>query len=329
MKPETFVILFCLLFAGTYVAWTQRTRFSSNTVSMTISSGDYYEEIKYAGKIVLNEEETGIATMSQGSYLKYTINDNTLQVEQNDQQQLVYQVNDDRPTASLSINDNKLVTEAIHEMIAWGFDARPRMERLYAKGGSNILLNEFRKLKAMHVKVMYLNKVLQDSLITDSVASMLQLTASLESDRDKGVILKQITAQQLTHSSARDAFFATLNSMTSDGDRLSVFTHLVQQGMLTNNMFGAAIGTAARTGSDHEKMFFYKTLLTLDNITNDQWMAFLHAVDGLHSNADKSELLIAIAGKMPANEALKKAYIDVVSTIKDDAEYARVMRQVK
>ncbi len=147
MKLIFFLIGFFLIFLRIYLHSLWAGAGDNHSVTITISNGDDYEKIKYSGQITLTEDEAGIRSMTPGGYIQYRKNDIRLKAESDLQGNITYDIrNDDRPLTPES-EGKPVIREAVGEMIAYGFDGKRRMMRIYERGGDSAVLSAMAKLK--------------------------------------------------------------------------------------------------------------------------------------------------------------------------------------
>ena len=155
MKLAFFLVGFFLIFLRIIYDTEWSGDKNRNRVTITISSDDDYEQIRYIGRIVLTEDETGIVRIAPGGYIKYRHNDLRLRAESDPQGNITYDIrNDGRPLAPQGEGKN-VIKEALREMIVHGFDAHERMLRVYKNGGDSALAHEIDRMKDPGLSQMY------------------------------------------------------------------------------------------------------------------------------------------------------------------------------
>ncbi|MDO6432600.1 hypothetical protein Q4E93_18485 [Flavitalea sp. BT771] len=186
MKLTFFLIAFCLVFLRVYFKTPWTGNGDKNHVSITIKSGDDYEQIKYAGKIELSEDERAIRSISPGGYIKYRHNEVRLLAEGGIQEKISYEIRDHGEELDADAEGRRVVREALREMIAFGFGGRDRMMRLYEKGGNRALLDELDHLRSTDVSRRYLDFVLSSHpLPQEDISAVIARVGSMGSDADK------------------------------------------------------------------------------------------------------------------------------------------------
>ena len=363
MKLIFFLIAFSLVGIRVYFSWAGKDREKKGVSesNMVIRSDNFYEEIKYSGKFQLTDDETGFKSISPGGYFKFRKNDVSVKAESNLQGSIEYRINDGNNNLPLDEKGKKLLAEAIREMIAWGFDAENRMERVYRKGGAQALLSEVDSMRSDHIRLLYLNRLFAiDSLMPQWIPIVIIKAGALGSDPDKVNFLTRIRADQLKDSLVDSAYFEVVKKINSDMDKSNAIQYLIKQDSLSaasaekalalsgeisfdmdkSNLFGKMIEKGlirgplfdslllyvSAIGSDMDKLNLYEKLLNENGISDLQWAALLNKASLLGSDMDKTNLLISIAQKMPHTETLKENYRKAAKTIGNDSDYGRAVR---
>ena len=111
------------------------------------------------------------------------MNDERVKAESNLKGEIEYTLYDGKNNLVVSDDKGKkLLKEAIREMIAWGYDAEGRMERVYKNGGINALLTEVDSVRTGQTKTIYLDRLfsLMDSLSPEEQSLVIDKIKSLE-----------------------------------------------------------------------------------------------------------------------------------------------------
>lgn len=188
MKAEHLAILTLVLLAGWSFARIQRNFPHRTSTSITVSNGQDREEIKYNGYFHFNDQETAIDSMSPHAWLEFSNGQGEMKLTSDAHGGV---------TAAFSDSDTKnrqlLMSTAVSEMIAFGYDTDGRIRRLTAKGGQTALLDAMDECRSDDIKKRYLKKILQsDSLSSFSEPQLIRLidkVAQLGSETEKGHFL--------------------------------------------------------------------------------------------------------------------------------------------
>jgi hypothetical protein len=332
---------------------------------MEIRSDNFIEQIKYLGKFEITPDEKNFKTISPGGYLKFRLNDEVLKAESNLQGQIEYSIYDGKNNISPdSSTANELIARAIHEMLAWGFDAHARMERVYQRGGSKALLKEIDSMRTDPVKIIYIDRLFSiDSLSSGDQLSLVQKIGTLGSDWDKTNFLKKLKADQLKNPQIDSTYFSIVGRMGSDMDKVNTLQpvldrdslsekdvrrilaiggglgadmdksnllgKLIDKGLIRGALFDTVVDIASRMGADMDKTNMYRKLMQEKTITDTQWTTLIRKAPYLGADMDKANLLTEIAAKMPRTEMLKAAYLAAAKSINDNSEYGKAVRAVE
>ncbi len=366
MKLIFFIIAFFLLSIRVYFSWSgkDKEKRGVSESNMVIKSDNFYEEIKYSGKFQLSDDETTFKSISPGGYFKFQKNEERVQAESNLQGTIEYRIYDGKNNIGMDERGIKLIAESIHEMIAWGFDAGPRMERVFAKGGSRALLSEVDSMRTDQVKIMYLNRLFEmDSLSVEDFARLVKKIKSLGSDESKVEFLNKISAQQFKKPPVAQAYFEIAEGLGSDMNKVNALNHLIVQDSISQDyanqildisagvgsdmdkanlyrklienklmsgpLFDSLLDKVMMMGSDVDKMDLYRRLILEKDISVIQWISLMDKTTRLGSDMDKSDLLVAIAEKMPRTEILKSAYRKAAKSIGNDNDYGKALRGIE
>jgi hypothetical protein len=80
---------------------------------VTTENNQIKMRIEYAGRIVFNDDQTGVLNMSRSGYFKYQRNGEKISVEADRKGNIVYEVNGDDKTTVLNDEGKRLLNEAI------------------------------------------------------------------------------------------------------------------------------------------------------------------------------------------------------------------------
>ena len=294
MKMTFFLIAFTLIFLRVYLSCTGVMHGGRSNVegNMTIISDHFHEEIRWSGVIRLDSDETTIASITPGGYLKFRLNDKKMVAEGNLQGEISYELYDDGEKLALDSNGRKFIARAVKELIAAGFDAKERIERIYQRGGYRALLNEVGKQKTDQLNMMYLERVFAiDSIAEDDLPLVLQKIAAFGSDNDKTNFLRRFTLNKLQDEVTMQAFFDIVARLGSDNDKADMMKHVMDQGPISDEIFDKIEGISRQLGADNDKTDMYKKLMEEKSITEEQWLSIIKDASQLGADNDKTDMM--------------------------------------
>lgn len=366
MKLIFFLTAFFLVSIRVYFSWSgmERAKRGESEYNMVIKSNGNYEEMNYAGKIKLTEDESGFKSISSGGYFKFRNNDIKVSAVSNLKGEIEYTIYDGKSYLPLNDEGKKILAQAVREMILWGFDADIRMERIYHQGGVAAVLKEVDSLKPDQVKISYLNYLFTiDSLSPEFLPSIIKKAGALGSDGDKVKFLSKVSSEQLRNKQTDSAYFAIIEglgsdidklnalqyflendslndsntqrvmsvgeSIGSDFDRATLFNKMIDRRLINGNLCDSLIEYITRIGSEPDQMNLYRKLFLYKSLSEMQWIKLQDKISEMGSDINKSNLLTELAENMPKTEALRVNYQKAAKTIGNDGDYGRAMRAIQ
>ncbi len=343
-----------MVFLRVYFTGPWHNKNGKDDVSISISTSDYTERISYGGKIILSEDETSISSMAPGAFIKYRKNDRKLIAEANLQGEIHYKMSDD---------NKDLLKEAIREMIAWGFDAAGRMERIYSKGGKTALLSELSKMNSSAVINMYISRLLADTTIEENdVATIINRIGMLNADIDKVNFLNKLPDSLVKSPSLVTACFNTVGHLNADMDKINVINHWLSSKPATGAALPEIMDITARLNADVDKIRVMGNVLAVDSIppaifnkllditihlnagidrenmltqiggkrswNTENWIAIINAASQINDEFSRMNALLSLSKKMPADDKVKTAFRNAAKSLHDDAAAGRLLKTI-
>jgi hypothetical protein len=364
MKLFFFLVAFCLILLRAYFAWSGHGPNQGREGSITVENGDYLEQVKWSGKIAMSDDERTIAGIAPGGYLKFRENEARMTAEANLKGQIHYDLYDGRNKLPLNDSGRNFIAACIKKMVARGFNADGRAERIYRKGGYKALLAELPNLEMENIKSPYFDLLLKnDSLSSQELAGVILETANEVSDIDKENFLRRITPlrrkDSLVYSAWMDVvshihsdiqktsllslsigqdslsrmnldrILSITTNLDADADKITILTGLLGKSDNDSLRWSKILELANQLNADPDKQNLYIKLLAKNDISEDQWIALINSASRQNSDTDKSDLLLRIAKQMPLTENLKTAYLSAAKRINDDATYGRTVKPIQ
>ena len=318
MKPEYFVIAFCLILTGAYLTYAKHQHAFGNESTIVIKNGGFTEEINYSGKIVFSDDETSIKSISKGGYIKFKENDRQLKAE-NKEEHITYEITDDGNKMTMDSNGMKFMVHAIKECIAWGLDAEGRMERVYKSGGNLALINALGNLKNGGIKSMYFQKLLQsDSLSSDDLLVLLKKASTvLDSDDDRLELFKKFSPVFLQDSSVTQTYLQAAEGLGSDNNK-STALKLVLKLPMNDTCFRKATTIINGLADENEKINLLKYIMSNGQLSESRYNQLLDLLTGMHDDTQEENLLMQMISQtdLPASNFEKS--LDAIGHISDD-----------
>jgi hypothetical protein len=336
MKLTFFLIAFFLILFRVYFSWAGHRGHSNDEGNILIKGDNYIEEIHWSGKVRLSDDEKTIGSISPGGYLKLRENDRKLEAESNLQGEVSYMLYDGHENLSLNDSGRRFIAVALQKMIARGFNAEGRAERIYKKGGNQALLEEIPRIEIDYARGPYIDLLLKsDSLTKDQLIVLLKQINDWGSDVEKRNCLGRFTADRLKDSTLARVWLGAVDHLGADVEKQHLLGRFIDQGRVDGQgrvdrtTYDSLLTIIGHIGADVEKRYLYEKLINDSLNTNDQWISLIQATTKLGADIEKVNLLVQIAPKMPKEEPVRAEFLKAAKSIGSDADYGRVMRAVE
>lgn len=288
MKLIFFIIGFSIIFLRVYFPWSGIFKNDPRTVTITVSDGSNYMQIRYAGKVTLSDDESSFASISPGGYVKFRKNEIKVLAEGNLKGGISYELSDDGESLPYDDHSKQLVAVAIKTMIAYGFDAEPRMERVFRRGGVKALLDELEILQSTPLGIRYAHRIIAtDTLQTNELNTVIDHIGSFMADHDKVSLFNTITTAQLSDSNTIDHFCKAIETMRGDVDKINVLNHVLNSDTLTPFFIDRIISISARFTADVDKQQVFRKLINRKDLNSMQRTRIIELVPALRSAAEQ------------------------------------------
>jgi hypothetical protein len=336
MKLTFFLIAFFLVLLRVYFSWAGFGGHNrSDRGNMVIKSDNYNEEIHWSGKIRLSDDEKSIADITPGGYLTFRENDQQLKAESNLQGEISLTLFDGHNNlVSLDDSGRRFVAGVLQKMIARGFDADGRAQRIEQRGGNRALLAELPHLAMEGLAEPYLDLLFKsDSLTKEEQIGVLKQIGDLGNDGEKEKYLTLFMPDQLRDSAIGQCWLTIVGSIGPDDRKKNLLMQYIGQvadsAGLPDNRWDSVMSAAGHIESDREKEELYQSLADSGRKTDAEWVSLIRAVGRMENDNNKSEVLLQIAQKMPHNDIVKAEYKAAARTIGNDAAYGKAMRAIE
>jgi beta-lactamase regulating signal transducer with metallopeptidase domain len=157
----------------------------------------------------------------------------------------------------------------------------------------------------------------------DTLVRVLRSAEKISSDGDKARVLKEAVPRYSDDEPVRKAFFDAANSISSDGDHQQVLVTLIERQGIGAATVGGIADSAQRISSDGDKA---RVLIELAGTNVEPARdAFFSATDSIHSDGDRSHVLMTLLDKPRTSSAVVIAAIQSATGISSDGDKGRVL----
>ncbi|MCA1631989.1 MAG: hypothetical protein LC785_09020 [Acidobacteria bacterium] len=241
-----------------------------------------------------------------------------------------------------------------------GLDARNRVRRILARGGSKAVIQELTHIEGDYARRIYFDEFLKIDNLGDEErhSALVNASQSIKSDYERAQLLLGTAGVYLPKGSLAPAYFEALGRLSSDYERRRVLSVAIKRTDLSREALSAMAPTAAAIGSDYEKAtflseaarrhqaddrlraaFFAATnsigsdyerrrvlnaALKSGELSRDALIDVARSAARMKSDYEKATFLIGAADRYQADERLRAVFLEAVGTIGSDYERSRV-----
>lgn len=224
------------------------SRNGETTISVTDGSSDV--QIKHAGTIKLNDNETAIASISPGGYLRYSNNGREMIAKGETNGTVSYTLRENG--GQLDANDatgQRFITQMLREIHSYGYNLPERRDALYQAGGHTAVLHEVSSLKNEELKetsLEYLLKQINPANDPEEFAAIVNAADSIQTDNTKARLLDKMTKLDQKTDEQWIAIIDAASRINATGEKTNVMIGIGQK-MPKTDAVKAAYLKAAKT----------------------------------------------------------------------------------
>lgn len=296
----------------------------------TIRINDEFGSIKIEckGDIRFTDDDKAIASISEGGYVRYTRDGEKLVVEPRDGG-MIYKVNSGDVMTVLDENGKQFLASAVKVMINQGIDAQGRVQRIYAQGGNQRVLEDVKDLQSDYIKRLYLEFLFSKNTMTKNelLITAQQISTLISSDYDKAQLLEKNAKAFYADNETLQAYLVAVKSIDSDYYKSNVMKSILRE-QLNSEQFVYAIGMAESINSDYDKAGVIKEGIQQRKLTTEEARATLKSVKSIQSDYDNAGALKELIQRNLNSGEILTDLIPAIETVQSEYEKANVYKDL-
>jgi beta-lactamase regulating signal transducer with metallopeptidase domain len=280
---------------------------------------------KINGKIAFNENEDGIASLSDGGTASFseTRMGKTWRIEvvsRGGKLERRYFV--DEKEQPIDAEAQQWIATMIPTVIReTAVDAKARVERIRAKGGADAVLDEIAKIDSGYARGVYLRYLAAGGKLTPAQTTRaLELIDGIDSDYEKRNALAAIAAAQPLDGAQQKLVLAQAVKIDSDYERAELLVGLLPQLAPAADVRAAWLNAAAGIDSDYEHRRTLTAMLESGHPDEATLATVIGAANTIDSDYERRELLVAAVKRSHNAETLAPSYASAAAEIGSDYE---------
>jgi len=320
MKTILLSLLLCCTCVTTMYAQHDEVSYSKNDNEFTLKIKNSSEQVSLTikGDVKLADDDNSIAELSRDGSIFYRKKNETIEVENDAQGNLVYTINDNRKT-NLSEGDKVLIKDFVRLLINYGVDADNRVRRIYAQKGTSGVLDEVEHFESDYVREIYLSYLLKEQKLSknEMVALLDKIDQYLTSDYYKAELLDGVMSSFLSEESASDAYLKVVSNMTSDYYQTNTVNKILNT-KLTEKQFSQVLAIVKNMKSDYYQAEVLTKLSNNNDISNDRFANVMKIAGSMSSDYYKAEIITTALKNKSLNSDRYSQTIEAMENMTSD-----------
>lgn len=297
------------------------------------SFSDY--DIHVKGKIKVNDDDTGILSISPGGSLKVSKktfgNRRAVIIESNSKGELNYEYYEGRTQIDYIPEGEKWLADVLLDVIRiTGIDAEGRVKRIYTKDGVDAVLDEITMITSNSVSVIYFEALLDNHKLNDEENMAVTTAISrLSSNTSRGDLYSTYSSLFLYNAKTSVIFFSNLSKLSSNSEKARVLTHITKKIDFENeDVIEAYFAVIDRMTSNTERGRVLRNLENEQELSDDTYVRLLQSVGKFTSNTEMGSTIRSMDNMDVSNPDISEAYFNTIDKMSSNTEKGSTLRHL-
>ncbi len=274
------------------------------------------------GKLMLNDDETEITSLSEGGTAKFSETDGASKqrielAQRGGKLEHHYYV--ENTEHAYDDKARAFMTKMATELARSGMGAESRVKRLYAKGGAKLVLDEIGQVHSDYVAGIYLRALADmDKLSSSELDRAITVAGDFGSDYERRQSLTHVFEKQPFDAPHQIAFLHQAAKFNSDYDRAETLVDVVPKLIDSADVRQAWLDAARGLNSDYDRRRTYEAMLAHNGLNDGQITTVIDASSTMSSDYDRGELLKMAAKRAQDGDAISADFAKSAEGINSD-----------
>jgi hypothetical protein len=301
--------------------------------NFTWSSNGEKIEVKYRGAFALNEDDTDVATMAPGAYLRISdgrwLKGASVEFQADGSGNITRRFfigSSERPFEPegrdwLKKNFPRFVRMS-------GFDAKNRAARFYKRGGAEAVLAEIAQIQGSYAKKVYYTELLRLAPADPAVASRIltQAAKDIDSDYEMATLLIGGADKLLLNDATRRLYFDAARTIESDYEMKRVYVSALKRGPVPPALLAGVLDAARTIDSDYEAATLLIEAAKSHDISAEVRKPYFALLDTVSSSYEKGRVLQTLLRRGTLPEDAVAEVLRATATIDGSHEAGQVLQ---
>jgi hypothetical protein len=296
------------------------------------STGVTSTELEYRGKILFNDDETDVAYISPGGFLKFSKKSfgtrRTIELEGESNGNILRSYKEGSKKIAFEPEGRKWMASVLPEIIrTTGIGAEERVKKFYSKGGLDAVLNEIDQLKSDYVQSIYYTATLQlDGLSNADVQRILQHAGDeLSSSYEQSKLLRNNSDKFSDSEANMNAALKYVEGISSSYEQSKIYIHFLTKEDLSEANKSMIIKGVREISSTYEQSKVLVAILK-DDLSDTNIELVIAEIPNISSSYEQSKVLSYLVKNQEIDEIDFDVLLKAISSISSSYEQSKVLR---
>lgn len=293
-------------------------------------------DIQVNGKITVNDDDTGIKSISSGGSLKISKktfgNKRSIIIESNSSGKLSYEYYEGRQEIPFDPEGKKWLADVLLDVVRLtGIDAEGRTKRIYNKRGLDGVMDEIHEISSNTVMALYFEALLDNiSLSDDEIVTVCTSIANeMSSNTERGRLFRKYADIFMKNNTTSVVFFNSLSKLSSNTERGSVLRSIATKIDFDDpKVTEAYFASVDQMTSNTERGSVMRYVDRSQALSNDAYARLLMSVKKLSSNTEMGSVMRSLSNLDMSNSEISAAYFNAIDAMTSNTEAGSTMRNL-
>lgn len=293
-------------------------------------------DIQVKGDITLNDDDTGIKSISPGGSLKISKktfgNKRTIIIESNSSGILNYEYYEGRHEIPFDPEGKKWLADVLLDVVRLtGIDAEGRTKRIYAKKGLDGVMDEIHEISSNTVMAVYFETLLENMSLSDDeiVTICAAISSEMSSNTERGRLYRKHADIFMRNNTTAIVFFTSLSKLSSNTERGAVLTSINSKIDFDDpKVTEAYFASVDRMSSNTERGRVLRYVERSQDLSNNAYARLLMSVKKLSSNTEMGSVMRALSNPDMQNTEISTAYFNAIDGMSSNTEAGSTLRHL-
>ena len=291
-------------------------------------------DIQVKGDISLNDDDTGIKSISPGGYIKISKrtfgNKRTIIIESNSNGELSYEYYEGIKEIPFEPEGRKWLADVLLDVIhITGIDAVGRTKRIYRQKGIDGFIEEIHVIPSNSVMAKYFEALLENISLNDNelVSACSTIASKISSNTERGRLFRKYSDLFMKNNTTAVVYFQSISKLSSNTERGSILKNISTKIDFEDPKVTEAYFTCVdKMTSNTERGSVLRNLENTQKLNNQAYSRLLISVKKFSSNTEMGYVMRSLDKLDMNNSPVNVAYFNAIDGMTSNTEAGSILR---